>query len=233
MQGADVRAIVTVAFTALFVVGALAAGAPAHAPHRPSVKAIDSANTITDPAWFQKAYDAGVRLYVMHATAWGTCEPWVNAQAQLKMALDAGLKIAIYTRDPHCWEGGILAAGRYRDMLQFFALDVETGGSPVTREMVDGVRAMGVRPVIYSGSKMWPVVMDHSTEFRDLPLWDADAERLNVERWTADFEEPKPVRYGGWNTPGNMRIGVQQKFEYDLNGVKVDLNSFDATFLDG
>lgn len=29
-----------------------------------------------------------------------------------------------------------------------------------------------------------------------------------------------------------MRIGVQQKFNQTLNGVVVDLNSFDATFLD-
>ena len=28
-----------------------------------------------------------------------------------------------------------------------------------------------------------------------------------------------------------MRVGVQQQLEYTLHGIKVDLNSFDATFL--
>lgn len=196
-----------------------------------SVKAIDSANIITDPGWFVQAYDAGIRLYVMHSTGWGTCEPWSRTQEQLKMALDAGLKIAVYTRDATCWEGGIAAAGPYQAQLAFFALDVEPGSPPVTREMVDGVRAMGVRPVIYSGSGMWPTIMDGSTAFADVPLWDANAGPVDYAGWTADTGAPGPVGYGGWNTAANPRIGVQQKFEHELNGVLVDLNSFDAAFL--
>jgi hypothetical protein len=39
------------------------------------------------------------------------------------------------------------------------------------------------------------------------------------------------VQYGGWNTASTMRIGIQQKFEHSLNGVPVDLNSFNASFL--
>ncbi|MDY7558625.1 hypothetical protein [Cryobacterium sp. 10C3] len=40
-----------------------------------SVKVVDSANIITDPAWFTQAYNEGIRLYVMHSTAWGSCAP--------------------------------------------------------------------------------------------------------------------------------------------------------------
>ncbi|CAN7464407.1 hypothetical protein LJR078_003192 [Arthrobacter sp. LjRoot78] len=198
----------------------------------PSVKVVDTTAAISDPAWFKKAYDAGIRLYVMHSTAWGTCDPWYRTQAQLKMALDAGLKIAVYTRDASCWRGGISAAGPYAAQLQFFALDVEPASPPVTREMVDGVRSMGVRPVIYSGSGMWPDLMGSSTAFADVPLWDTNtASNLNYSTWTADYLAPTPVQYGGWNTSSTMRIGIQQKFEQSLNGIPVDLNSFNASFL--
>lgn len=197
----------------------------------PSVKAVDSTAEISDPAWFKQAFDAGIRLYVMHSTAWGNCEPWHRTQAQLKMALDAGLKIAIYTRDASCWQGGISAAGPYVPQLQFFALDVEPGSSPVTRAMVDGVKGLGVRPVIYSGRHIWPALMGSSAAFADVPLWDTDTSNLDYSTWTADYLAPAPVQYGGWNTSTTMRIGIQQKFEHSLNGVPVDLNSFHASFL--
>ncbi|MEW1822981.1 hypothetical protein AB0323_19640 [Arthrobacter sp. NPDC080031] len=196
-----------------------------------SVKVLDTTAAITDPNWFRQAYAEGFRLYVMHSTVWGTCTPWQQTQAQLKMALDAGLKIAVYTRDASCWENGIKAAGPYMSRLQFFALDIEPGGSLVTRAMVDGVRSLGVRPVIYSGSGMWPGLMGNSTAFSDVPLWDTDTSNLNYSSWTADYLAPAPVQYGGWNTAGTMRVGIQQKFEHTLNGINVDLNSFDASFL--
>lgn len=200
-------------------------------PQAGSVKVLDTTAAITDPNWFRQAYAEGFRLYVMHSTAWGTCTPWQQTQAQLKMALDAGLKIAVYTRDASCWENGIKAAGPYVSQLQFFALDIEPGGSLVTRAMVDGVRSLGVRPVIYSGSGMWPGLMGNSTAFSDVPLWDTDTSNLNYARWTADYLAPAPVQYGGWNTASTMRVGIQQKFEHTLNGINVDLNSFNASFL--
>jgi hypothetical protein len=53
---------------------------------------------------------------------------------------------------------------------------------------------------------------------------------LDYATWTADILSPAPVPYGGWNTPSTMRIGVQQHFGR-WNGVNVDLNSFDVSFL--
>lgn len=197
-----------------------------------SVKAIDSANIITDPVWFTRAYADGFRLYVMHSTTWDSCTPWEHTLPQLQMALDAGLKIAVYARDPSCWQAGIAAAGPYINRLQFFALDVEDGGVPVTREMVDGVAATGVRPVIYSGSGMWDGIQGATANsFADVPLWDTDTSVFPFDGWQPDHLEPAPLPYGGWNTPGTMRIASQQQFEFNYNGVAIDLNSFDASFL--
>lgn len=202
-------------------------------PVHDSVKAIDSANTISDPNWFKQVYEAGFRLYIMHATSWGVCEPWENTESQLGMALDAGLKIAVYTRDPRCWQAGIEASGAHRGQLQFFALDIEKDpGISVTRSMVDGVKATGVRPVIYTGRGMWADLQKGTdNEFKDVPLWDTDTTKFTYSEWKANYVSPQPTAYGGWNTPDNMRIGVQQQFEYNLFGVYVDLNSFDSEFL--
>lgn len=198
-----------------------------------SVRAFDSANRISDPNWFRKAYEDGFRLYVLHSTEWGSCTPWVYTQEQLKFALDAGLKVAAYTRDPHCWREGIEATGSYASKLEFFALDIETDpGIPLTRDMVDGVRGLGVRPVVYTGSGMWSEVQHGSQEsFSDVPLWDADTSMFDYDTWQADYMSPHPVAYGGWNTSSTMRVGVQQRFEYTLHGINIDLNSFDSRFL--
>jgi hypothetical protein len=198
-----------------------------------STRAIDSANTITNPYWFKQAYDEGFRLYILHATNWGTCDEWYMTKPQLKMALEAGLAIAIYTRNPECWKEGILAAGPYVSDLQFFALDIESDpGKPVTREMIDGIKKLNVRPVIYTGSGMWNGIQAGNTEdFSDVPLWDTDTTAFDYKTWDADYLSPTPVAYGGWNTPTTMRIGVQQQFEFNLNGIHVDLNSFKADFL--
>lgn len=150
------------------------------------------------------------------------------------MALDGGLKVGIYTRDPRCWQGGITAVGAYKNQLQFFAIDVETDpGAPVTRDMVNGIAAMGVRPIIYSGYGMWPGIMGGNNQsFRDVPLWDTNVTgRVTLSNWVPSLNTPTPVAYGGWNTATNPRIAIQQAFEINLNGVNVDLNTFDANFL--
>lgn len=197
-----------------------------------SIKAFDSAYTITDSAWFTKAYADGLRLYVANVTDWGTCNPSAQSQLQIKAALAAGLKVAAYTRNPSCWENGIKAVGDYKDKLQFFALDVELSGKPVTREMVNGIKAQGIRPIIYTSAVTWSDVQGASAnDFTDLPLWDISTASINYSDWKADYTSPKPVIHSGWNTPGNMRVGVQQQFDYLLNGVSINLNSFDATFI--
>jgi hypothetical protein len=198
-----------------------------------AVKAFDSTATINGTAWFRWMYRHGYRLYVMHSTEWGTCTPWPQAETQLRNALAVGLKVAAYTGDPSCWQGGIEAAGSLASELQFFALDVETDpGLQVTREVVDGVEALGVRPVVYSGSGMWPQVMGADDSFADVALWDTDVTgTVNPGTWRPNLMVPAAVPYGGWNVPGNPRVMVQQAFNVSLNGVVVDVNSVAAGFL--
>ena len=209
---------------------------PAQPP--PVLRAMDSDNPIADPAWFVQAYEAGFRLYILSSTEFGTCTPLARTQAQLAMALDAGLAVAAYTRDPRCWREGIAATGSFRIRLQFFALDIESGGPRLTREMITGVQSSGVRPVIYTGALMWDDIMGAATtEFADVALWDAApvppglAAVPGLPDDPADLLSPEPIAFGGWNSGGNLRVGVQQHFERVFNGVNIDVNTFAASFL--
>lgn len=196
------------------------------------VKAFDTVYGAS-AAWFADMFNHGFRLAIFSTNEWGQNKPWADAPAAIKRALDAGLMVAAYTRDPRWWHTGIQACAPYIDRLQFFCLDIETDpGVPVTRAMVDGVRALGVRPLIYSGWGMWPSIMHNSTAFADVPLWDVDAEGAH---WPIGFgptlDDPKPVTYGGWNTAANPRVGLQQTWDLIYQGINVDLSSFSAAFL--
>lgn len=205
---------------------------PAPVAAHPSIKAFDSATTITDSAWFVKSYSAGLRLYVANVTEWGTCTQLPNAQAELSAAIAAGLKVAAYSRDPSCWAEAIKATGLYKDQLQFFALDVDASGPAITRAMVNGIKATGVRPIVYTSASTWTGAQGSTAgAFNDLPLWDTSLVSISIGSWQPDYVTPVPVAYSGWNTAANMRIGVQQAIGYLLNGVNVNLNSFDATYL--
>lgn len=199
-----------------------------------SVAAFDTTATISGTVWFQSMYDRGFRLYVMHSTAWGTCKPWPQTQTQLANALSVGLKVAVYTRSPNCWRGGIEAAGPYAPQLQFFALDIETDpGVAATKAMVAGVAALGVRPVIYSGAGMWAGVQGFDDRsFAGVPLWDTNVTgNVRLDTWSPRLDLPSPVAYGGWNTPANPRVLIQQAFEVDVDGVLVNLDSVKSSFL--
>jgi hypothetical protein len=199
-----------------------------------AIKAFDTTAVITDPQWFRDRYAEGFRLYIVHSTEWGTTNPWWRTVAQTRMALDAGLMVAGYTRDPSHWEAGIRAFGEHGDDLAFFVLDIETDpGVPVTRAMVDGIAAMGVQPVIYTGRGMWFDVQGATAnDFADVPLWDTDVmQHVTASNHEARLDSPAAVPYAGWNTPDNMRVGVQQSFDTVIDGVMLDLDTFDAGWL--
>lgn len=141
--------------------------------------------------------------------------------------------IAAYTRNPNWWSNGIKACVPYVDKLQFFCLDIETDpGVRVTAAMVQGVTALGVRPVIYSGYGMWPEVMGGNvTSFSAVPLWDTNVVGSVPLSFAPNIGSPPPVQYGGWNTAANPRVGIQQGFDVSLNGVVVDVSSFSLAFL--
>lgn len=202
-------------------------------------KGLDATAYIPEQAWFDTRFKEGFRLYAVHSTEWGGTAPWWRTVAQLRMALSAGMKVAAYTRDPSTWAAGITACGPYVSKLQFFAIDVESEGADggpgklPTRAMVDGIKAMGVRPVLYTGSGMWPAMMGSSTAFGDVPLWDTDTSSppASAGAWVPNMNSPTPVQYGGWNTPATKRVIVQQAFNVVIDGITVDLNSVDPTFL--
>jgi hypothetical protein len=160
-----------------------------------TVMAFDTRHS-AGPQWYRDAYAAGYRLMVLSTNVWGENAPLPEAPTLLGRALDAGLKIAAYTRDPRWYRTGIEACGPHIGALQFFCLDVEIDpGVPVTRAMVDGVR--------------------NDASFADVPLWDADHARAGF------------ASYGGWNN----RVGAQETEEAVLNGVAINVSSFNADFL--
>lgn len=197
-----------------------------------AVKAFDTDQTPSGQQWFNDRFAEGHRLYVPAGTNWGTSDPATGLETRLGMALNAGLKIGLYTRDPRNYAVGIAAAGIYKSRLEFFALDVETDpGIPVTRAMVNGVIALGVRPIIYTGSAMWATIQGATAnDFSDIPLWDTDPTATVDGTYSPSLLSPPPVQYGGWNTPTNMRVGVQQRFELPVAGTNVDLNTWDSSF---
>ena len=70
-----------------------------------------------------------------------------------------------------------------------------------------------------------------ASRFSAVPLWEAAHLDFSYDSWRANYLQPTPIPFGGWNTPSNMRIGVQQQIEFPLNGVNVDLDSFNANSL--
>ncbi|OBA72606.1 hypothetical protein A5641_08060 [Mycobacterium sp. 1554424.7] len=222
-------------FCAALSLGAASVSAVARssAMTRMVVKAFDT-NDTPPVGWYHDAYAAGFRLAVLSTNVWGQDAPRPEIPGQLAMALGAGLKIAAYTRNPQWWRTGISACAPYVDRLQFFCLDIETNpGVPPTRAMVDGVRGMGVRPVIYSNWSEWPKVMGDDTSFADLPLWDAETHDAHWDpaTYTPTLAVPAPVAYGGWNVPHNVRVGLQQTEDAYLGEVNINISSFAADFL--
>lgn len=202
--------------TAVALTAPLASSSLACASASPgTVMAFDTRHEAS-PQWYRDAYAAGYRLMVLSTNVWDRNAPWAAAAGLLGAALEAGLRVAAYTRNPNWYRTGIEACGPHIGSLSFFCLDVEIDpGVPVTRAMVDGVRSMGVQPVIYSSRGMWPKVMGADDSFSDVPLWNADHDRTGF------------VSYGGWSGP----VGTQEREEVVFNGVAINTSSFSAGFL--
>ena len=227
---ADVRVCRQTTRTTTTVPPATASPTTTTTPIQPAVvRAFDTTAVILDQAWFDARYAQGFRLYILHSTKWGTGKPWWRTEIQTQMALNAGLMVAGYTRDPSFWREGIQAFGPYTDDLEFFSLDIEDHpGVPATRAMVNGIATMGVQPVIYTDRRMWFDVQGATdNDFADVPLWDSDVTgNVTLANQRVSLQNPPAVPYAGWNTPTNMRIGVQQSFDTVIDGIPVDLNTF-------
>jgi len=149
----------------------------------------------------------------------------LGAVESLRKARLRGMETAAYfalSSQNGAWHVGeaLKAAGSEWENLRFVAIDVElTWVTPQqVRDAVREVTRLGARPIIYTANWFWKQHFGNSTEFRNLPLWDADYD--NVERF-----DPFPT-YGGWTE----RVGKQ--YTNEARDVKfiADGNVFDENW---
>jgi len=209
------------------------------------VKGFDTDASITQ-AQMDALAAAGYRVYTLDSIAWDSecatvasnpcvprqaCTIWSPATAQIQEALNAGLEVAVYNRNPQCWRAGLTGLGSYLADVRFYVLDIETDpGVAPTAAMVSGIAALGIQPVIYSFQSAWDSITGDSTAFSALPLWDSEV-NTDVEANGAPpagypaLAEPSP--YGGWT----MAVAEQQTFNTVVDGVSIDDDSFSASWL--
>lgn len=198
-------------------------------PQTGSIKAIDTNTATGNAQWYIDLYRSGVRLFIIDGSVWqSSCAPNPEVQRDFALALGAGLKVGMYTRNPNCWPQGLQAAGIYKSQLQFFAIDIEaasdglSASAPATQAMVDGITAQGVRPIMYTDDISWKQINKNSTAFSSLPLWEPNTTTMNFTNWNADVNAVQFYPFGGWT----KLMGSQQKFDYYFEGIDVDLDSF-------
>lgn len=232
-----------VAFAALF---------PNPHPAIPLVsKAFDTCvgcSAAQDPslATLQQIHADGYQLFAYDASTWGSgstgvasCQYIPDENRVFDRALQAGLKVGIYTRNPICWQTVInhLKTDTNWSKIQFFVLDVEPAsdglpGSTVTRAEVNGVVAAGIRPVVYSSYWMWQEQMGSSTAFSDVPLWDAvDDGNVQPATFTPSLTAPAFTPYGGWSAATLRQDYNDATYGVTLDTVPADLDSVAASFL--
>lgn len=182
---------------------------------------------VPNQGWFNRRHAEGYEwFWTTGHTYWGgEARVWEDGRLALNSALDAGLKVAAYGRPVGRWREALANFGSVGRHLEFYALDVEFEpdgrAHRVTREMVDGVRAMGVRPVIYTARHMWHEIMAGSDEFGDVPLLDHAG---TVSGWPSELASPN---FGGWS----KRIGQQLRLNVLKDGITIDENVIDRSFL--
>ncbi len=189
------------------------------------MKAIDvSFATLTAQKARRLRRQHGIELFVQDL--WTGGAPLANAQRNLELAGNAGIELAAYialagagSGARHVDNGKAQVTDEMWKKLHFVAVDVELDGIPnrAVQEAVDRVTEMGQRPVIYTSWNAWVNKQGNPTAFRSLPLWNASWDA----RPAIDFRRT----YGGW-ARSNV-IGKQHTGDTQLDGVTVDLNTFD------
>ena len=217
------------------------------------IKGFDTTAT-ANQAWFNSMAGDGFKVYLFDSVSWNSecangscsqpatsCTIWPNAQQQIQYAINAGMTVGVYNRNPECWHSGLTGLGSELKNVKFYVLDIETDpGIAPTTAMVNGVKALGVTPIIYSGAGMWPGITGNSTAFSNLPLQDTNVTgSVTYANWKPSLLTPTPQSYGGWNVLNNtsptgytnLRVAIQQSFGTTLFGQSVDLDSFSAAWI--
>ena len=214
--------------------GAAAVRVPAHAAAPAAVKAFDEAgvstgtgDAFTTAQWASIA-TAGFKLFITDPVYWSSecsdqyCTNAVNtctvdpaAVTQIQDAMNAGLDYAVYTRNPNCLTAAIKGLGAsLKKHLSFAVLDIEVGPSVApSAALINGVKALGVTPVIYSDQGSWVKITGNTTAYHTYALNDGE-----VPNWQVGFPAPYPSGfptlvnmphpYGGWS--GYVDIEQQQ-----------------------
>jgi len=190
----------------------------------------------TSAKWMRDRYAEGWRLAVIGSWHGNSTNPYVRDQ--MGYARTAGMKIATYIA-LSSWHSGDeqvqearYAIGDYWPELEFVALDMELPGL-LAIDLVDALREVGSspRPIIYSGYWWWtPWARDHiSSLWRDIPAWvayyDGLAQMSSSTPTGIHMNALRPL------TGLGPIIGKQYAGTTIIDGVAVDLNVFDASFL--
>jgi hypothetical protein len=146
------------------------------------------------------------------------------ARDSLANARAEGMMIATYTILNS--RPGVFAVDRCKDAcgdmwphLEFVALDCEVDGitKAIIRDGEQRVKALGHRPIIYTGRWWWVGHFGNPTDFKHLPLWHSYYDK------DPDVDYPR-MQYGGW-TLENL-IGEQFQGTTIVAGQSVDKNVF-------
>lgn len=116
------------------------------------------------------------------------------------------------------------AVGNEWENLSFIGIDVELATTPdIIREACETAQKMGVRPVIYTAKWAWNQFMADTTDFKDLPLWNAFYDN------DPDIDFPR-FPFGGWVL--EKLCGEQYTNTTNIDGNGFDFNWFSDAFVD-
>ncbi len=193
--------------------------------------------SIMTEAWFQTAYSAGFRVFIVQDDTVLTPATDASTQTIVEAAEAAGLQVAAFTCSPQDYAEGISAFGGLP--MAFFAFDIEPGNGPggsncngtgstivpVTFAEVAAVQADGIRPVIYSYPDGW----QGGSGFTNIPLWASqDNSNTTLRNWVPNLTSPPfSPTFGSWKESDLMAM---QNVWLLFNGVWIDLDSVSANY---
>ena len=159
------------------------------------------------------------------------------AGQQLSGAIQVGLEVAAYVfiapwtgwTGPQQVAAGMAEAQAYKDKLRFVAVDVEADGvtGKMVRDALDTVKALGQRPILYTGRWWWVGHFGDSQLFKDYSLW-AAYYPLFLHKSPDDLVEDVPL-YGGWTR--ESLVGWQHTNTVQFHGVTVCKDWFNSEWV--